>query len=158
LNLSALQLTKRALWRCVFACTLMLLMVSKVHTHATDTAVCSTQTKAEFHQETGNLSLRAVHDPHRVKVTTEPLLKCADRLICAEDRSIALLRRDSDGIKDALEYNARVLTTALGMWSRLETLASVRRNHAPPDSWLSNLLRPFSSLATAHLATIILTI
>lgn len=161
MKLSTLQLTKRAFWQCFFACALMLLMVTKVHSHASDAAICSSTSGTEVHHEESNaaaLRLPADTLSHLEVKSAGHELKCADRLLCAEDRSAALVRRDGEGLTEAVKGNTRVFISLLAIWNILESLSSVRQNLAPPASWVERILRSQSSMVTVYLPTVILTI
>lgn len=149
------------MWQCIFACALMLLMVTKVHSHAADSAICLSQSEAEVHHKDsgdGVLRLQGDKQPQFTMSSVEHELRCADSLVCSEDRSTALLRRDGEGLTEAMKGNVKVFISLLSMWDRLERLASVRRNLAPPASWVGRVLRSQTSMVTVYLPTVILTI
>jgi hypothetical protein len=139
----------------------MLLMVTKVHSHAADTTLCLSQSQADIHHEnTGDkgLNYQAGAESRFAVNMAQHELKCADRLVCLEDRSTALLRRDGECLAEALNGNSKIFISLLMMWDRLESLASVRRSLAPPASWVERIRRPPTSLATVHLSTVIFTV
>ena len=148
-----------SLWRTVFALIMMSLFVTKVHAHVLESPSCHSElVSQEMSVEHTKKSpgLTAFHAPSFKG--EKHTLTCTSNTICPDAQAVSLPRRERATLKSALFHNSQFFAFFTALWQSLPLNYPSSRVISNLRSQRDQFTYAHSSLITAQLASIVLTL